>query len=249
MLDSLAKSRSCLTIIALPQEKEAYLKHFRALRKTRAEMYNSGEERVYDGYHAELYNTYKDDTSIYRYDIIRYPNDVQYWASFYLRQANVRHHSNMVARKKTQLLDERNFAGAFSASVLFVGDITNAYRPDLSYPFFDVKFGPASVMLHRMFAGGIPELFPTYWAAVNSSVVVIRNGVTAILTERLNALVDNMPLLTKVIALGNSASNILSRLEINHVKVPHPSAAVRFGGTLDVSVAGYKAAIKEALAK
>ncbi len=246
MLDSLAKSRSALMILALPRDKDRYLTQFRALRKTREEMYSSGEELVWDGYHNELQKTYNKDASVFRYDIISNPNSTAHFASFYKDQALLRTRFNVTKRQQISLLDEVNFTGSFSARYLLVGDITNAYRLDTGFPFFDLKFGPASTMIHRVLASGeVANLYPSSWAMVNSRVHV--HGQVRI--ERLKRIVTDMPFLDRVVALGNHASDELERLNIKHVTVGHPAYVARFGGSTKVATDSYVTALRDVLKK
>lgn len=75
LLEHIANHIGLVYVVCLPDDRERYLAHYNELKGKRAEMYDTGLERVYDGYD-EFYKSYlgiKENAC--RYDLFKNFND------------------------------------------------------------------------------------------------------------------------------------------------------------------------------
>lgn len=71
LFEHIATANGLVYVVCLPDGRERYLEHYNVLKGKRAEMYDEGMHRVYDGY-VEMYNHYLGlKENVCRYDMLQ----------------------------------------------------------------------------------------------------------------------------------------------------------------------------------
>lgn len=86
LLEHIANKIGLTYVVCFPDDRERYLAHYNELKGKRAEMYDEGLERVYDGY-KEFYESYLGiKENVCHYDLFRNFNNSEASRGFVLRE-------------------------------------------------------------------------------------------------------------------------------------------------------------------
>jgi hypothetical protein len=221
MLDRVALKHRVFYILARPQDKDAYVKHYEILKGKRVEMYDS-MHKVYDLF-GDWQTTMEGRVDFMMYDFMTEGQDIQF--DLFLDDLMNRAF-DWFAGSRTfgqSILDRRTAGQLIFPEVLFVGDKSNPKNRRGQWPFFD-RGGHSSRWLTRTLQQvGIPE-YKLAW--LNAHDATGRVQFTQDTVEKIGA--------RRVYSLGAQASNTLRKVGVDHKMLYHPQFYKRFDPGLGI---------------
>lgn len=213
LLHRVAQKHGLTYVICLPEDKDRYLDDFNRLKDNRKELFNSGMDRVYDGYaklHQEFYWWP-------RYDRYKYEGAVNEYARMILDGA-----AENTFRKSYRMLDRtyRNFCGNPQRPIaLLVGEKANHKSRREMWPFF--QHANSSLWLAGCLAYyGIPAISLAFTNIYRPNGDFVPDEVESLITEIEPEL---------IVSLGARAKGGLRALGRDpEISLKHPAYVQRF---------------------
>jgi hypothetical protein len=221
MLDRVALKHRVFYVLALPRDKNAYVKHYEVLKGKRVEMYDS-MHKVYDLF-GDWETTMKDRIDFMTYDFMTEGQDVQF--DLFLEDLLNRAFDWFAGNRMFgQSIEDKRTAGQLIfPDVLFVGDKSNPKGKHAQWPFFD-RGGYSSRWLTKTLQQcAIPE-WKSAW--LNAHDLDGRIQFTEETIHKIGA--------KRVVSLGAQASSALRKVGVDHQMLYHPQFYKRFDPALGV---------------
>lgn len=218
LFEKIALKHAVTYVFCIPQDKDAYLKHYNELKGKRVEMYDEGMERVYDGF-VKIFSKLSRRMGVSLYDYTKDGHHVSELAHIFNSLA----HDYRVDQWQPAL-DRKflNFTGHIGqAKYLVIGDQLKPKTRREVWPFFE--YGNSSQWwAEALDFAGVPE----HDIISMNALMPDDSG----FERRVKTFIDEYPGQgLKVLALGGNASKYLDTLKtVEYTQIHHPQYYRRF---------------------
>lgn len=224
LFEKVALKHAIAYVLCMPSDKEAYLKHYNDLKGRRVEMYDSGMEKVYEGFRQVLNRYWFKRLGIMQYDFMKDGHRLVDMAGIFGSLVDDYRSDQWGPALK---FERMNFTGHIAqAKYLLVGDQLKPKTRREVWPFFE--YANSSLWLaEALETVGIPE---------HELISINAYGAFDKRDNVLEMFLHDHGDRVKVIALGNRASIALSNLRHDHVRIHHPQYYRRFASDKGVEL-------------